>query len=163
MGAGKSSIGKRLAKALHLPFVDSDTEITRAAACSIPDIFELYGEAIFRDLEKRVLTRLITEEEPAIIATGGGAFINPDLRELILSESTAVWLKADLDVLYERVARKHHRPLLETGDKREILQKLMDERYPIYEKAHITVDSDNGVHDNVVNKVMEALRERETL
>lgn len=158
MGAGKSSIGKRLAKALNMPFIDSDDEISKAAACSIPDIFEIYGEPMFRDLEKRVLLRLLTEEKPAVIATGGGAFIQPSVRDIIKENAVSIWLIAELDVLYERVSRKRTRPLLEKGDKREILKSLMEERNPYYAQADITVSSDGGAHENVVNKAVAALR-----
>lgn len=157
MGAGKSSVGKRLAKALHMDFIDSDEEITRAAACSITDIFEIYGETMFRDLEMRVLSRLLLEEKPAVIATGGGAFIQPAVRELVKENAVSIWLHADLDVLYERVSRKRTRPLLEKGDKREILKALLEERAPFYSQADITVNSDAGAHENVVKRAIEAL------
>jgi shikimate kinase len=157
MGAGKSSIGKRLAKALKVPFVDSDSEISEAAACSITDIFEIYGEPKFRDLEKRVMLRLLTEEAPSVIATGGGAFIQPEIREMVKEGGISIWLHADLDVLYERVSRKRTRPLLEKGNKREILQNLLIEREPFYSQADITVSSDMGAHENVVNKALRAL------
>lgn len=157
MGAGKSSIGRRLAKALKVPFVDSDVEITEAAACSITDIFEIYGEPTFRDLEKRVLLRLLTEEKPAVIATGGGAFMQPEIREMVKENAISLWLHADLDVLYERVSRKRNRPLLEKGDKREILKALIAEREPVYGLADITVSSDMGAHENVVHKALLAL------
>lgn len=158
MGAGKSSIGKRLAQTLDVPFVDSDDEIVKAAACSISDIFEIYGEPMFRDLEKRVLLRLLTEEEPAVIATGGGAFMQPEIREMIKENAVSMWLHAELDVLYERVSRKRTRPLLEKGDKREILKSLLEERRPFYSQADVTVSSDMGAHENVVNKALHALK-----
>lgn len=157
MGAGKSSVGKRLAKALHMDFIDSDEEITRAAACSITDIFDIYGEPMFRDLEMRVLSRLLLEEKPAVIATGGGAFIQPAVRELVKENAVSIWLHADLDVLYERVSRKRTRPLLEKGDKRAILKSLLEERAPFYSQADITVNSDAGAHENVVKRAIEAL------
>lgn len=156
MGAGKSTIGRRLSAALNLPFMDSDNEIAEAAGCSISDIFESYGEAIFRDLEKRVLLRLITSA-PCIIATGGGAFINPDIRAEIKEKAISVWLKADLSVLLERVSRRDTRPLLKTGDKGEILGRLMQERYPVYAEADIVVDSNAGLHDAVVEQIITAL------
>lgn len=158
MGAGKSSIGKRLAKAVNMPFIDSDNEIAEAAACSISNIFEIYGETMFRDLEQRVLLRLLTEEKPAVIATGGGAFIQPAIREMVKENAVSVWLHAELDVLYERVSRKRTRPLLEKGDKREILKNLMIERDPFYALADVTVSSDMGAHENVVNKALQALQ-----
>ncbi|MCH2547869.1 MAG: shikimate kinase [Alphaproteobacteria bacterium] len=157
MGAGKSSIGKRLAKAIKVPFRDSEYEITQAAACSITDIFEIYGESMFRDLERRVMTRLLTEEKPAVIATGGGAFIQPKIREAVKQNAVSIWLDADVDVLYERVSRKRSRPLLEKGDKRQILQDLLTERTPYYAEATITISSDMGAHENVVSKALEAL------
>ena len=157
MGAGKSSIGKRLAKALDVPFVDSDEEIVKAAGCSISNIFEVYGEAMFRDLERRVLNRLLTEEKASVIATGGGAFIQDATRALIKEKAVSVWLKADLDVLYERVSRKNNRPLLEKGDKREILAKLMADRDPFYAQADLAISSDMGAHENVVSRAIASL------
>lgn len=156
MGAGKSTIGRRLGQALGLPFVDSDTEIVEAAGCSISDIFESYGEAIFRDLELRVMLRLVGGE-PCVIATGGGAFVNPQIREAVKQRAISVWLKADLDVLVERVSRRDTRPLLRTGDKGEIMARLMQERYPIYEQADICIDSNAGLHEAVVDQIMSAL------
>jgi len=159
MGAGKSTIGRRLATTLGVTFIDSDNEIVEAAGCSIGDIFEAYGEAIFRDLEQRVLLRLVSSE-PCIIATGGGAFINPTIRSAIKEKAISVWLKADLNVLLERVSRRDTRPLLKTGDKGTILSKLMDERYPIYSEADITIDSNAGLHEAVVDTIMAALQQR---
>lgn len=159
MGAGKSTIGRRLASVLGLPFIDSDNEIVEAAGCSIADIFEMYGEAIFRDLEQRVLLRLISSE-PCIIATGGGAFINPAIRTAIKEKAISVWLKADLDILLERVSRRDTRPLLKTGDKGAILSKLMDERYPIYGEADIIIDSNAGLHEAVVDNILGVLKKR---
>lgn len=160
MGAGKSTIGRRLASTLGLNFIDSDNEIVEAAGCSIADIFESYGEAIFRDLEQRVLLRLVGSE-PCVIATGGGAFIQPSIRSAIKEKSVSIWLKADLEVLLERVSRRDTRPLLKTGDKSVILSKLMEERYPIYAEADITIDSNAGLHEDVVGNIMRALREVE--
>lgn len=156
MGAGKSTIGRRLAKKLGWKFVDSDDEIVEAAGCSIADIFTMHGETIFRDLEARVLKRLMQEKE-CVIATGGGAWIQPPVRELIQQHATSVWLRAKLPVLVSRVQHRNHRPLLETGDKESILKKLMDERYPIYEKADVTVDSGGSSHEKVVDNVIAAL------
>ncbi len=158
MGAGKSTIGRRLAAALNLQFIDSDVEIVEAAGCSISDIFEGYGEPIFRDLEQRVIMRLMTGA-PCVVATGGGAFIQPDVRKAISEKGISVWLKADLPVLVERVSRRDNRPLLKTGDKNEILQKLIDERYPIYAEADITIDSNFGSHESVVEEIIKALKE----
>ncbi len=160
MGAGKSTIGRRLAATLNMGFVDSDNEIVEAAGCSISDIFESYGENIFRDLEQRVLLRLISGE-PMVIATGGGAFIQQSVREAIKNKAISIWLKADLPVLLERVSRRDNRPLLKTGDKSEILQKLIDERYPVYANADITIDSNHGSHEAVVEDIVTALKKRE--
>jgi len=158
MGAGKTTIGRRLASALSLNFVDSDSEIVEAAGCSIADIFEIYGETIFRDLEQRVLLRLVGSE-PCIIATGGGAFINPTIRAAIKEKAISLWLKADLDILVERVSRRDTRPLLKSGDKGSILSKLMEERYPIYAEADITIDSNAGLHETIVEKAIAALKQ----
>jgi len=157
MGAGKSTVGRRLAGALCLPFIDSDNEIVEASGCSIGDIFEVYGEAIFRDLEQRVMQRLVGGS-PCVIATGGGAFINPVIRAIIKEKAVSVWLRADIDVLVERVSRRDTRPLLKTGDKSEILSKLMAERYPIYGEADITIDSSAGLHETVVDSIVCALK-----
>lgn len=159
MGAGKSTIGRRLASMLGLHFIDSDNEIVEAAGCSIADLFETYGEAIFRDLEQRVLLRLVGSD-PCIIATGGGAFINPVVRSAICEKAISVWLKADLNVLLERVSRRDTRPLLRTGDKGSILARLMDERYPVYAEADITIDSNAGLHEAVVDKIICALKDK---
>lgn len=156
MGAGKSSVGHRLAKEIGWKFVDSDDEIVAAAGCSISDIFAIHGEQIFRDVEQRVIARLL-HGEPVILATGGGAWMQPRVRELIKQDATSVWLRADLDVLLDRVSRRGHRPLLENGDKRVILKKLMDERYPVYQEADVIVDSGKGAHEKVVKAVLHAL------
>lgn len=160
MGAGKTTIGKRLATTIGVPFIDSDNEIVEAAGCSISDIFEIYGEQVFRDLELRVMTRLLSGP-PCVLATGGGAFIQPAIREAIQEKAMAVWLKADLDVLVERVSRKDSRPLLKAGDKKEILSRLMHERYPIYSEADMVIDSNAGPHETVVKDIIEMLRQRE--
>jgi shikimate kinase len=156
MGAGKSTIGRRLAKDIGWRFIDSDEEIESAAGCSISDIFAIHGEPIFRDLEKRVIARLLSEE-PLVLATGGGAWMQSPVREIIKEKATSVWLRAELDVLTDRVSRRSHRPLLETGDKREILEKLMNDRYPVYAEADVVVDSSEGPHDTVVDRVVAAL------
>lgn len=156
MGVGKSTIGRRLAKEVNLPFIDADEEIEHAAGCSIADIFSMHGEPIFRDLEQRVIARILAEE-PVIMATGGGAWMQEKVRQVIQQRATSVWLRADLDVLVERVSKRHHRPLLEKGDKRAIMAKLMDERYPIYAQADLTIDSNQGPHERVVQLVIEAL------
>lgn len=157
MGAGKSTIGRRLASRMGVEFKDSDDEIADAAGCSISDLFAIHGEMIFRDLEQRVIVRMMNDGIPKVLATGGGAWMNPNIREIIGKHATSVWLRAEIDVLVERVGRKNTRPLLEKGDKRAILQKLMDERYPIYEKADIVVDSDNGAHESIVETILQRL------
>lgn len=156
MGAGKSTVGKRLATALGLDFIDSDHEIAEAAGCSISEIFETYGETMFRDLEKRVLNRLLSSS-PCVIATGGGAFMNEEIRAEIKARTISIWLRAELPVLVERVSRRDTRPLLKTGDKSEILGRLMKERYPIYEQADLIVDSSAGPHDTVVTDILKIL------
>ncbi len=159
MGAGKTTIGRRLSQALSVPFIDADQEIVEAAGCSISDIFETYGEAIFRDLEQRVLLRLVSDK-PCVIATGGGAFMNPAVRSVIRDKATSVWLKAELNVLLERVARRDTRPLLKTGDRQAILSRLMEERYPVYAEADITIDSNAGMHETVVDAILKALEKK---
>ncbi|MDE3060433.1 MAG: shikimate kinase [Pseudomonadota bacterium] len=159
MGAGKSTVGRRLAAQLALPFVDSDNEIVEAAGCSIADIFEIYGEAIFRDLEQRVMLRLLSGG-PQVIATGGGAFMSPPIRSAIREKAISVWLKAGLETLLDRVSRRDHRPLLKSGDKSATLSRLMDERYPVYAEADITIDSNAGPHETVVEHIIEALQQK---
>lgn len=159
MGAGKTTIGKRLSTALGVTFVDSDNEIIEAAGCSISDVFEMYGEQAFRELEQRVLLRLLTGA-PIVIATGGGAFMNAVIRDAIREKGLSVWLKADLDVLVERVSRRDTRPLLKSGDKREILNRLMQDRYPTYAEADVVIDSSGGPHETVVQRILEALEAR---
>jgi shikimate kinase len=156
MGVGKSSIGKKLAERLHLPFIDADDEIENAAGLSISEIFERFDEAYFRDGERRVITRLMTGE-PKVIATGGGAFINEATRALILSHALSVWLDADLDILIERVGRRSNRPLLAGKDPREVLQALASERNPFYAQANIHVRSDTSPHHKTVDNLMKAL------
>ncbi|MFO1241871.1 MAG: shikimate kinase [Rickettsiales bacterium] len=158
MGAGKSTIGRRLAAKMGVDFKDSDDEIADAAGCSISDLFAIHGEAIFRDLEQRVIVRLLSDGIPKVLATGGGAWMNPKVRDVIGKSATSVWLRAEIDVLIERVGRKNTRPLLEKGDKRAILQKLMDERYPIYQEADIVVDSDNGAHETIVDMILNRVQ-----
>ena len=162
MGAGKSAIGRRLAQALGVKFVDSDNEIAEAAKCSIADIFEIYGENKFRDLEQRVIMRLIMEE-PCIIATGGGAFVNDATRHAILENTTAIWLKASIDVLVARVSKRENRPLLAQGDKREILLRLMQQRDPLYAEAHITLENNSSYHEKTVIDIIDILRQQQIL
>ncbi len=156
MGVGKTTVGRRLAHRLDLPFVDADEEITLAANLSIPEIFRRFGEAHFRDGERRVIARLI-DGKPKVIATGGGAFMQPDTRALILEHATAVWLDADIETLVERVSRKNDRPLLAGGDPDEILRKLAAERNPVYAQAHVHVTSQGGPHEATVDAVLKAL------
>ena len=156
MGAGKSAIGRRLASRLGMSFVDADDEIERAAGCSISDIFELHGEAAFRDGERRVIARLLARP-PHVLATGGGAFMDPETRATIRECGISVWLRADLDLLVSRVSRRNDRPLLAGGDPRAILRRLMDERHPIYAEADVVVESRDGPHEQTVEAVLGAL------
>ncbi|MCW8914708.1 MAG: shikimate kinase [Magnetovibrio sp.] len=162
MGAGKSTVGRRLAQRLSIPFVDSDDEIKKAAGCSIEDIFELYGENEFRAGEKRVMERLL-DDGPMVLATGGGVFMNNEIRSQILDRSTSIWLKASLDALVERTSRRGGRPLLKTGNPRKTLEKLINERYPIYQKATIAIETDNETHESAVELIVEALRDRDDI
>jgi shikimate kinase len=157
MGAGKSAIGKRLAMKLGLPFVDADDEIERAAGCSIAEIFEKYGEADFRAGERRVISRLL-DEPPHVLSTGGGAYIDAETRALMRNKAVTVWLRAELDVLFDRVRKRGHRPLLKNGDPKEVLARLMTQRYPIYAEADIVVDSTAQPADRTTEQVLEALR-----
>ncbi len=158
MGAGKSSVGKRLAVRLNLPFRDADDEIERAAGCTISEIFERYGEPAFRDGERRVIARLLSEP-PQILATGGGAFIDPDTRAEIKKKAVSIWIKAPIDVLVERVGRRDTRPLLKNGDPREIIGRLLKQREPIYAEADLMIDSAAGPHAQAVERIVEALKE----
>jgi shikimate kinase len=158
MGAGKSAIGKRLAVRLGLPFVDADDEIERAAGCSIAEFFERYGEAEFRAGERRVIARLL-DRPPLVLSTGGGAYIHPETRSLMRAKAVTVWLRAELDVLYDRVRQRGHRPLLRQGDPREVLARLMEQRYPIYAEADIVVDSTAQPADRTTEQVLAALRD----
>jgi len=156
MGAGKSSVGRRVASRLGLPFYDADTEIEAAAGCSISDLFARYGEAAFRAGERRVMRRLL-DGARSVIATGGGAFIDPDTRALIAERGISVWLRTDIDVLYKRVAGRDHRPLLKGGDPRAILLGLMETRHPIYQQADLVVESLDQPTDITVQAVLQAL------
>ncbi len=156
MGVGKTSIGRRLAQRLQIPFVDADQEIVDAAGLSIPEIFEKFGEEHFRDGERRVIARLF-DGKRKIIATGGGAFVNEETRQLMLERATVIWLDADIDTLVERTARKGDRPLLANGDAREILTKLAQERNPLYAQAHIHVKSQTTPHEATLDAILKAL------
>jgi shikimate kinase len=157
MGAGKSAIGKRLAQALGLAFVDADKEIEEAAGCTIPEIFARFGEPAFRDGERRVIARLL-EGPVCVLATGGGAFMDEATRAKIKESGLSVWLRADLDTLVRRTARRTNRPLLNAGDPREILGKLMAQRYPVYAEADVTVDSLEAPPEATTARVVHALR-----
>ena len=157
MGAGKSSVGKRLAQRLALDFVDADHEIERAASCTIEEIFARFGEAAFRDGERRVICRLLEDRAPIVLATGGGAFMDPETRACIRERGVSVWLRAELDVLFRRVARRTHRPLLKQGNPRDVLERLMALRYPVYAQADLTVESDDSPAETTVDRVIEAL------
>ena len=158
MGAGKSCIGKRLAQRLALPFVDADTEIEAAAGCSIADIFALHGEAAFRDGERRVIARLL-EGPTHVLATGGGAFCDPLTRARIRERGVSVWLRADVDLLLRRVGRRTTRPLLNNGDMRATLERLLAERGPIYAEADLAVDTADGPPDETAGRVLAEVRE----
>jgi shikimate kinase len=156
MGVGKSTVGRRLAARLDLPFVDADDEIERAAGMTIQEIFDTYGEAQFRDGERRVIARLI-DGTPKVVATGGGAFVNDETRRLILEKATAIWLDADINILVERVSRREGRPLLKDRDPREVLTTLASTRAPFYAQAPIRVISSDSPHDATVEKIMKAI------
>ncbi|NJM36261.1 MAG: shikimate kinase [Rhodomicrobium sp.] len=156
MGAGKSAIGKRLATALDMPFADADQEIEKAAGKTITEIFEENGEAYFRDGERRVICRLLSDGGK-VLATGGGAFMNAQTRERIADIGISVWLKADLDVLMSRVGRRDTRPLLRSADPRAVMERLIAERYPVYALADITVISRDVPHEVIVGEIIEAV------
>lgn len=156
MGVGKSTVGRRLAAKLSVPFVDADTEIEEAAGMSIAEIFDAYGEAYFRDGERRVIARLM-DGSPKVIATGGGAFINDDTRREVLDHALAVWLDAPVDVLVERVRRRDTRPLLRGRDPGEVLRDLAAVRNPIYALAPIRVESNHAPHEVTVRDILEAI------
>lgn len=156
MGVGKSSIGKRLATLLDLPFRDADEEIEKAAGCSISDIFAARGEAEFREGERRVIARLL-DDPPHVLATGGGAFVQPTTRALIKRKAISVWLQADIEVLARRVARKDNRPLLHGRDARLVLAELAQARYPAYAEADVHVSTSDTPHQASVDAVLAAL------
>jgi shikimate kinase len=159
MGAGKSTIGRRLSARLHLPFLDADTEIEAAAGMSIPDIFETHGEPHFRDGEARVIARLL-DSGPAVIATGGGAFMREETRGRIRDKAVSIWLKADADIIMRRVKRRADRPLLQTADPAATVDRLIAEREPVYQHADLTIWSRDVPHEKIVEECIEALHAR---
>lgn len=156
MGAGKTAIGRRVAATLGLAFIDSDHEIEAVSRMTIPELFERYGEAEFRALEQRVIARIL-ENGPLVLSTGGGAYMNEQTRKAIADHGISVWLKADLDTLMERVSKKQNRPLLRTADPRAVMQKLMDERYPVYASADATVVTRQERKEVIADEVVAAL------
>lgn len=159
MGAGKTSVGRRLAGILGVPFRDADVEIETAAGCTINEIFERYGEPAFRSGERRVIARLLSDP-PHVLAAGGGAFVDEETRQRIKESAVSIWLRAPLDLLIQRVVRKDTRPLLRNTDSRATLERLLREREPIYAQADIVVESDEGPHDVVVKRIVAALDDR---
>jgi shikimate kinase len=156
MGAGKSTIGRRLSARLRLPFLDADTEIEAAAGMSIPDIFETHGEPHFRDGEARVIARLL-DGGPAIIATGGGAFMREETRQRIGARAVSIWLKADADIIMKRVKRRADRPLLQTADPAATVGRLIEQREPVYRTADLTIWSRDVPHERIVDECLDAL------
>ena len=156
MGAGKSTVGRRLAARLRLPFLDADTEIETAAGMSIPDIFESHGEPHFRDGEARVIARLL-DGGPAVLATGGGAFLREETRSRIRRQAVSIWLKADADIIMRRVKRRADRPLLQTADPAATVGRLIEEREPIYQHADLTIWSRDVPHEKIVDECIDAL------
>jgi shikimate kinase len=159
MGAGKSTIGRRLAARLRLPFLDADIEIEAAASMTIPEIFAVHGEPYFRDGEARVIGRLL-DNGPAVIATGGGAFMREETRNRIRAKAVSIWLKADADVIMKRVKRRADRPLLQTEDPAATVSRLLEAREPVYQSADLTIWSRDVPHDRIVDECLDALRAR---
>lgn len=157
MGSGKSSVGRRLAGRLGLPFVDADTEIETAAGMTIPEIFAQRGEAEFRDGERRVISRILTTRAPLVLATGGGAFMNAETRQRVKELGISVWLKAEPDVLMRRVRKRSNRPLLQTADPEATLRRMLAEREPVYALADLTIQSSDEPHEIVVGDTIAAL------
>lgn len=156
MGVGKTTIGRRLAKRLRMPFFDSDAEIEQASGRTVKGYFRDHGEALFREGERKVIDRLLSDT-PIVLATGGGAFIEEPTRAVLKDKALVIWLKADFDVVFDRVRRKNTRPLLDVPDPGAKLRNLIEERYPIYAQAHITVDSNVGPHKRTVDRVLDAI------
>jgi shikimate kinase len=156
MGAGKSSVGRKLATRLAMPFVDADTEIETAAGMTIPEIFEVRGEAEFRSGEARVIARLL-DGGPQVLATGGGAYMNAETRRLIGQKGVSIWLNAEFDILMRRIRRRNDRPLLHTLDPEATLKRLIDERYPVYALADVTIESRDVSHEIIVDELIDAL------
>jgi shikimate kinase len=159
MGAGKSSIGRKLAQRLNLHFVDADTEIEQAAGMSISEIFARHGEAYFRAGEARVIARLL-DGGPQVLATGGGAFMHPQTREAIRAKAVSIWLRAEYDVLMKRIRRRNDRPMLKTDDPGETLRRLMQERDPVYAEADVTVHSRDVPHEIIIAEIISAVTPR---
>jgi shikimate kinase len=156
MGVGKSTIGRRLSARLRLPFLDADSEIEAAAGMSIPDIFDVHGEPQFRDGEARVIARLL-DGGPAVLATGGGAFMREETRGRIRAKAVSIWLKADADIIMRRVKRRADRPLLQTSDPAATVGRLMREREPVYQHADLTIWSRDVPHEKIVDECIEGL------
>ncbi|MCZ2157845.1 shikimate kinase [Bartonella sp. 220] len=157
MGAGKSVIGHRIATMLHLPFYDSDQEIEKAAQMAITELFQIYGEAEFRALEQRVILNIM-KKSPLVLATGGGAYMNENIRKAIHQNGISIWLKVDLDILMKRVLRRPTRPLLQTANPKETMQKLMEQRNPIYAKANLTINSHKESRHTVAQNVIRSVQ-----
>src|SRR5579871_744254 len=158
MGAGKSCVGRKLAARIGRPFVDADAEIEAAAGCTVAEIFERLGEPAFREGERRVIARLL-DGPASVLAAGGGSFVDPDTRALVAAKAVSVWLRADLDTLVKRTAGRTHRPILNAGDPREILSRLIEKRHPLYAEADIAVDTADQPADVTVDQVIAALRD----
>lgn len=157
MGVGKTSVGRKLAESLDRTFLDADHEIEKAAGRSVSDIFQDFGEASFREGERRVIARILDEDRDIVLATGGGAFVDDDVRALIKQSAISMWLNAEVDVLVERTSRRNTRPLLKTGDPKDILERLARERTPFYQQADIHIQSGRGPATKVVKNALEAL------
>lgn len=159
MGAGKSRVGRELADILGMRFSDADREIEASAGASVAEIFDRYGEQAFRDGERRVILRLLQETTPLVLATGGGAFMNEDIRKAIAQTALSVWLKADIELLLERTSRTDHRPLLKQGNPRDILERLMEQRYPVYATADITIESGTLTPRQMAEAIVTRIKE----